>query len=301
MIRPQYLKQGDIVGLIAPARKVTLEDVEPAIRKIQSWGLEVKAGDFLFYEHNQYAGIDSQRSSDLQSMLDDEQIRAILCARGGYGSVRLLASLNCTAFCRNPKWIIGYSDITALHSCLQVGCSTESIHALMAFNFTAAEEENESILGLKNVLFGTIPSYFLPPASLNRHGKGTGMLVGGNLSVLFSLRGTAFDTDTAGKILFLEDIDEYLYHVDRMMMNLKLGGKLDNLAGLVIGGLTDMKDNSIPFGRTAEEIIYEAVREYDYPVMFGFPAGHGARNLPLIMGRSATLEVMDEGSNLHFH
>jgi muramoyltetrapeptide carboxypeptidase len=301
MIRPQYLKPGDTIGLIAPARKVTLDEVEPAIRTMQSWGLEVKAGNFLFYEQNQFAGNDSQRSADLQSMLDDEQVRAILCARGGYGSVRLLSSINCSTFCRNPKWVIGYSDITAIHSCIQAGCNTESIHALMAFNFTTGENDTESMIGLKNILFGSIPSYTLQPGPLNRPGHGSGVLTGGNLSVLFSLRGTAYDMNTEGKVLFLEDIDEYLYHVDRMMMNLKLGGKLDKIAGLVVGGLTDMKDNTVPFGKTAEEIIYDAVREYNYPVIFGFPAGHEGQNLPLIMGSTVTLEVTGEGGTLQFN
>jgi muramoyltetrapeptide carboxypeptidase len=201
----------------------------------------------------------------------------------------------------NPKWIIGYSDITVLHSYLNHVVGVETIHATMPINLISESTGSESWEKLHDILTGGMVDYSLPAFELNRTGRATAPIVGGNLSVLFSLRGTFCDLDTDGRILFLEDLDEYLYHIDRMMMNLKIAGKLKNLKGIVVGGMTDMKDNSVPFGKSAYEIIAEAVSDYSYPVAFHFPAGHCEPNLPLILGRDIILDVKDDQVKLEFY
>ena len=290
MKTPPYLKQGDTVGIVATARKISLEEIRPAVRLLESWGLNVKLGGNLFYEDNQYAGTDSERVADLQSMLDDNTVRAILCARGGYGSVRIIDRIDFTKFSNNPKWIIGYSDVTVLHSHIHSLFGIETLHGTMPLDFTG--NETEATLSLKKALFGEDMRYTVPLHSLNKMGIASGTLVGGNLSILYSLRGTVSDIDTEGKILFIEDLDEYLYHIDRMMINLKRGGKLEKLKGLIVGGMTDMHDNTIPFGKSAHEIILDAVKEYSFPVCFDFPAGHlKEKNLAIILGREVELSV----------
>jgi muramoyltetrapeptide carboxypeptidase len=244
---------------------------------------------YLFSDEHQYAGTDSQRWADLQMMLDDPSIKAILFARGGYGTVRIVDKLDLTRFSRSPKWLIGFSDITVLHSHLHQHVKTETIHAPMAINFPKSPAH--VLEKLHTLLTGGQISYEIPSHLYNRIGKVKGELVGGNLSLLYSMSGTESDLHTRGKILFLEDLDEYLYHVDRMMMNLKRTGKLKGLKGLIVGGMSDMRDNAIPYGKTAEEIILEAVKEYDYPLCFGFSAGHVEENVPLILGRKISLEV----------
>lgn len=298
MITPPYLKTGDKVGIVATARKISLSEVDPAIRVFESWGLEVVQGQHLFDEANQQAGTDKDRAADLQQMLDDPEIKAIFCARGGYGTVRIIDLLDFNAFQKKPKWVVGYSDITVLHSHIHTHFSIETLHATMPLNFPEDGSENASTLGLKKCLFGETPEYKLTTRLGSRPGHAQGVVVGGNLSILYSLRGTPDDINTEGKILFIEDLDEYLYHVDRMIMNLKRGGMLDKLAGLVVGGMTQMRDNTVPFGKTAEEIISSAVAEYSYPVIFGFPAGHLPDNQPLILGREATLNVGAEAELL---
>jgi muramoyltetrapeptide carboxypeptidase len=297
MIRPPYLKQGDTVALISTARKVSKAEVKPAIEILKSWGLEVKPGKNLFKQQNQFAGTDEERTEDLQRALNSRTTQAILFARGGYGTVRVIDEIDFKQFNKNPKWLIGFSDITVLHSHVHQHCQIETLHSPMSLNIPKL---NASSLGvLKATLFGDRLSYSSAKQQaalekLNRKGKGTGVLVGGNLSLIYSLSKTPSDLDTTGKILFIEDLDEYLYHIDRMMMNLKRSGKLQSLAGLVVGGMSDMKDNDIPFGKTAEEIIADAVKDYSYPVFFGFPAGHMQNNYPLIFGREATLNVTDK-------
>ena len=289
MIIPSYLKKGDSVAIIATARKISKEEIQPAITLFESYGLSVVFGKNLFESHNQYAGTDAQRAEDLQWALNDASIKAIIVARGGYGSVRLIEQIDFTEFKKQPKWLVGYSDVTVLHNAIHnIGVAT--LHATMPLNFTKNEEATKSMI---DALFGNLKEVQTEENYSNKEGTATGELVGGNLSLIYSLSGTPFDIDTKEKILFLEDLDEYLYHIDRMMMQLKLSGKLKCLKGLVIGGMTDMKDNAIPFGKFPEEIILDAVKEYDYPVCFDFPAGHIDKNLAIYFGREVESTVND--------
>jgi muramoyltetrapeptide carboxypeptidase len=287
MITPAYLKKGDKIGIVACARKVSEEEMLPAISTLKQWGLEVVPGKSLFKADHQFGGTDQERAADLQQMLDDPSIKAIIGARGGYGTLRIIDALNFDAFKKHPKWMIGFSDITVLHAHIH-NLQMETLHAKMLLNFVKNEPSSAA---LRSALFGELKAYTHFSHPLNRKGKASGALVGGNLSLLYAINGSASDIDTNGKILFLEDLDEYLYHVDRMMLNLKRAGKLAHLKGLVVGGMTDMKDNQIPFGKNAEEIILDAVKEYSYPVCFNFPAGHVDENLPLYFGRSVNLKV----------
>jgi muramoyltetrapeptide carboxypeptidase len=234
-------------------------------------------------------------------MLDHPDIKAIFCARGGYGTMRLLDKIDLKGFAEHPKWVVGFSDITALHAYLQMRIGVASIHAAMPYTFREVTGTgNPSAESLFRILKGELPSYVVPANPMNREGKGTGILLGGNLSVLYSLTGTPFQFPTRGAILFLEDVDEYLYHIDRMMQNLKLAGMLENLAGLVVGGLIDMHDNEVPFGMDAAEIIRAAVKEFDFPVCFDFPAGHLKPNMAMVLGRQVSLEVTAGGSQLTY-
>jgi len=293
MITPAYLKQGDKIGIIAPARKIYLNEIEASIKVFERWGLEVVLAKNLFAQYRQFAGTDEQRAEDLQSMMDNADIKAIICARGGYGTVKTLKLLDFTGFLKKPKWIIGYSDITVLHAHLNQNLGVKSIHGTMPFNFPKDTSENEVIKTLKKALLGEQNIYEIENHNFNRTGKVAGEIIGGNLSVLYSVSGTKYDIDPSGKILVLEDLDEFLYHIDRMMMNMKYSGKLANLGGLIIGGMTDMNDNQIPFGKTAYEIIRDAVAEYDFPVCFNFPVGHIEKNYTLVLGGQVDLEVSD--------
>jgi muramoyltetrapeptide carboxypeptidase len=283
-MRPPHLQKGDTVAIAATARKVSLAEMQPAITQFESWGLRVYMPEDLFATNDQFAGNDSLRAKVFQQLLDHTTIKAIFCARGGYGTVRMIDALDFTLFTQSPKWIIGYSDITVLHSHLYTHKLASTLHATMPINMQAHNADTESIESLRKVLFGESFSYTFSSHPLNREGKATGNLIGGNLSVLYSLLGSTSDIDTSGCILFLEDLDEYLYHIDRMMVNLKRNGKLAKLAGLIVGDMSEMRDNTIPFGKTAYQIIAEHIGEYNYPVVFGFPAGHEKRNLALEMG-----------------
>jgi muramoyltetrapeptide carboxypeptidase len=294
VITPPYLQKDDKVGIIAPARCINFEEVHPSIRVFQKWGLEVVLGTNIFRKCNQFAGKDDLRLADLQQMLDDDSIRAVICARGGYGTVRIIDRIDWTAFKRNPKWIVGYSDATVLHSHIHRHLGIETLHAIMPVNITGDDVTSDALETLKNALFGKIRSYSYPATALSRPGEAEGFLAGGNLSILYSLMGSASEIDTAGRILFLEDVDEYLYHIDRMMMNLQRAGKLKSLAGLIVGGMDRMNDNTVPYGKTANEIIAEAVADYKYPVCFDFPSGHGENNLALILGRKVKLKIENE-------
>jgi muramoyltetrapeptide carboxypeptidase len=289
---PPFLKPGDTIGIVAPARKISKEELAPAIQQMQRWGLQVKTSKNLFGSCNQFSGTDQERLSDLQEMLDDPQVHAVISARGGYGTLRLADRLEFSAFCKKPKWVIGYSDLTVLHSLIHA-LGVESLHATMPVSFG---KDPDSVESLRKALFGEQISYRWPSDSSNRAGTVSAPVVGGNLSLIYAMAGGAGDLDTTGKILFLEDLDEYLYHIDRMMMNLKRSGKLSHLKGLVIGGMTEMKDNTIPFGKTAAEIILDAVAAFDYPVCFGMPAGHGIQNKALLFGRMARLQVSADSS-----
>lgn len=293
MITPACLKKGDKIAIVSPARSITFEEVHPAIRFFHRNDLEVVLGSYIFSRQHQFAGSDEQRCRDFQHMLDDEQIRAIVCSRGGYGTVRIIDRLDFSAFRENPKWIVGYSDVTVLHAHIHRQFGIETLHAAMPVNIIN-DRQDETLQTMVNALFGKPISYSYPASGLVREGNSEGVLIGGNLSILYSLMGSASEPETAGKILFLEDVDEYLYHIDRMMMTLKRAGKLDKLKGLIIGGMTRMNDNSIPFGKTANEIISDIVKEYKFPVCYNFPAGHQDVNLALIMGRKVSLSIDNE-------
>jgi len=286
---PAYLQQGDKICIISTARKVANEDVYPAVEVFKSWGLEVVLAPNLFEVDNQFAGSDASRASDLVWAFENPEFKAIICARGGYGTARLLEKFDHTVLKSNPKWLVGFSDVTVLLSLL-LNYNIASIHGVMPLLF---KEENSaaSLVSLRNALFGVSNHINIAPNPLNRIGNGSGMLIGGNLTMLNNSIATIADIDTQGKILFIEDLDEYLYHIDRMMQHLKLAGKLRQLAGLVVGHFSEMKDNAVPFGKTAYQIIAEAVAQYHYPVCFGFPTGHRFDNLAMKVGIEARLEV----------
>lgn len=284
-----FLKIGDKIAIVACSGKVNIDRIQPGIEILKTWGLDVIIGKHVFSDYHQFSGTDEQRAEDLQLALNDDSIKAVIIARGGYGAIRIIDKIDFTKFKKSPKWVIGYSDITVLHSHIH-NLGFESIHATMPVNFTKDAEATES---LRKALFGETLNYAVKTNSFNRTGKAEGQLVGGNLSLLYALTGSVSDINTDGKILFIEDLNEYLYHLDRMMMNLKRSGKLNNLKGLIVGGMTDMKDNDVPFGKIVEEIILDAVKEYNYPVCFDFPAGHIDRNLALYFGKTAQLLVED--------
>lgn len=294
---PPFLKPGDCIGIAAPARKISADELSPAISQLERWGFKVKLGEHIYATSNQFAGTDEERAADMQQMLDDKEVKAIIAARGGYGSVRIIDKLDFSQFRQNPKWIAGFSDITVFHSHIQSHFGIQTLHSTMPFNFS---KDMASTMLLQKALIGDLTEYTIDNQPLNRSGNSSGILCGGNLSLLYALAATPSDIDTSGKILFLEDLDEYLYHIDRMMLQLKRSGKLANLSGLIIGSFSEMKDNAVPFGKTAEQIIMEAVGEYNYPVCFGFPAGHGVKNFPLYLGRKAELTVDDKNVNLAY-
>ena len=300
---PPYLHSGDRVAIVAPARKVSQQEIAAACNLFRSWRLEVVLPPHLFDSDNQFAGTDTTRALTLQQQLDDPSIRAIFCARGGYGTVRIIDRLDFTLFQQHPKWIVGYSDITVLHSHIQRHLGIATLHATMPINIPAdaCSTLYPAIDTMRRALFGEPLAHSFPTHPLSRTGLAQGILVGGNLSIIYSLCGSHSDLDTIGKILFIEDLDEYLYHIDRMMMNLKRCGHLSQLAGLVVGQMSDMHDNTVPFGHSPEQIILDAVAEYSYPVCFNYPAGHnGTDNHALILGSTAALEVSPSHSTLSF-
>jgi muramoyltetrapeptide carboxypeptidase len=300
MITPPFLKKNDTVGIVAPAGKITEKKITRAINIFNSWGLKVELGRNIFRRKNTFAGNDKQRKDDFQNAIDREDIKTVICARGGYGTLRIINKIDFSKFSQNPKWIAGFSDITVIHSYLQKNIKCESIHAVMPGNFPDNDVESESLKSLKNILFGGKAEYIINTHYQSRQGEAEGVLIGGNLSVLYSLQGTALEIDTNNKILFIEDVNEYLYHVDRMISNFKLSGKLDNLKGLIIGQMNRMKDSPVAFGESAYEIIYRAVEEYDYPVIFNFPAGHIRHNMALILGRKIKMSVDSQKSKIVF-
>lgn len=297
MISPKYLKENDTVAIVSTARKISLEEITAAINLLKSWNLKVKIGKTIGLEENQFAGSDEERTKDFQDMLDDDDIQAIWCARGGYGTVRIVDDLDFAKFIENPKWIIGYSDVTVLHNHIN-NLGFESLHATMPIN--VPKNSDDSLQSLKDALFGKGISYKIKPNRLNKKGTTKGVLIGGNLSMLYSLLGSKTAINTKGNILFIEDLDEYLYHVDRMMQNLKRNGYFDGLKGLIVGGMSEMNDNTIPFGKTAEEIIFDVCKDYDFPICFGFPAGHLDDNRALVFGRTVKLTVGSKQSSVKF-
>ncbi len=287
---PPYLKKGSTLGITCPAGYMAADKAEKCIATLQKWGFEVMVGKTLGSNSNNYfSDTDENRRDELQAMLDDKNIDAILFGRGGYGVGRIIDQLNFTKFKKNPKWIIGFSDITILHNHLYSKIKLASLHAPMAAAFN--EGENEYILSLKKALTGKKALYKIAAHFLNTKGNCTGQLVGGNLTLLVNCIGTPSDIDTKSKILFIEDIGEQIYAIDRMMYQLKRSGKLQHLAGLVIGGFTDMKDTDRPFGKTVYEAIADMVAEYDYPICFNFPVSHSTENYALKIGIAYKLDV----------
>ncbi len=296
MITPPFLQKNDKIGIVAPAGVISQKKVAHAVKVFESWGLNVELGSNIFRRKNTFAGSDKQRKDDFQDIIARQDIRAVICARGGYGAIRVINKIDFSKFIQSPKWIVGFSDITVFHTCLQKTIKCESIHAVMPGSFSESELESKSLSSLKNVLFGGDISYKIPSHTLNRKGEAEGTLIGGNLSVLYSLQSTNLEIDTDDKILFIEDVNEYLYHVDRMISNLKLSGKLTNLRGLVVGHMSRMKDSPIAFGESAYEIIHRIVKDYSYPVIYNFPAGHIKPNMALILGRRIKMSV-DAGAS----
>ncbi|HEX7906371.1 MAG TPA: LD-carboxypeptidase [Chitinophagaceae bacterium] len=289
---PPYLQKGDTIGLVCPAGFMTLEKVQTCISTLEDWGYSVKLGKTIGGDSSTYfSGTDEERLNDLQEMLDDDEVKAVLCARGGYGMGRIIDQVDFKKFKKQPKWIIGYSDITVLHAHLYSNYYISSLHAPMAGAFNEEGFKNEYVLSLKNTLEGKKMKYSCSVHEFNKKGEAVGELVGGNLALLAHLIGSESDIKTRGRILFIEDIGEYIYNIDRMFYQLKRSGKLSKLAGLVIGGFTDIKDTERPFGKTAYETIHAIIKEYDYPVCFDFPVSHTDKNYALKVGVGYKLKV----------
>ena len=292
---PGKINIGDKIGIISTARKISLEELNTSIEILESWGLKVVLGQFLFEEDNQFAGTVEQRTVDLQNMIDDDSIRAILCARGGYGTVQIIDNIDFSNLIKTPKWIIGYSDVTVLHSHVN-RLRVATLHATMPINFSKSTQK--SLKSFQQAVFKMQNNIELQSHRFNRLGKVEAEIVGGNLSILYSLLGSKSDVNTAGKILFIEDLDEYLYHIDRIMINMKRNGKFQELKGMIIGEMRDMNDNDISFGKTVEEIILTHISGYTFPICFGFPSGHLDDNRAIILGVSSVLDISENGVSL---
>lgn len=295
--KPPTLKVGDKIAICSPAGYISWEDIQPALQQVRSWGLEVVIGNSIGKRDFTFGGTDEERAADLQQWMDDPSIKAILCARGGYGMVRIIDQLHFSQFIKHPKWIIGFSDITVMHTHLQSNYHMASIHSKMCNSFpadwSAAEPiQMETILSIRQALMGPSMEYKVPAHANNRWGKATGKLVGGNLRTIETLAGSASDLKTDGTILFVEDTGEYLYSIDRMFWNLKRSGKLCRLKGLIIGGFKVKPDEpEDPFGKTLQEIVLEKIPSYKYPVCFDFPVGHQKNNFALKCGVKHQLTV----------
>ncbi|WP_396142594.1 LD-carboxypeptidase [Flavobacterium sp.] len=297
MIIPPFLKAGDTVAIVCTARKFFPEDAKPAIDLLESWGLKVKLGNTIGLNNCQLGGTDTERAADFQAQLDDENVKAIWCARGGYGTVRIIDSLDFSKFKKHPKWIMGFSDVTVLHSQLNIE-RVATLHSIMPFTVPNAPEEVKETL--RKALFGETISYAILSKSYDVKGTASGELVGGNISILYSLLGSKSAIDTKDKILFIEDLDEYLYHIDRMMYNLKRNGYFENVKGIIVGSMADMHDNEIPFGQNEVQIITEIAKENRIPIAFQFPAGHQSDNRTLILGQQVAFEVNEKEVKLQF-
>lgn len=298
-IQPSPLKKGDTIALVCIAGFMPAEKTVQCVKTLKKWGYKVRIGKTVGgRSKNYFSGTDEERLKEMQGFLDDDGISAILCARGGYGTTRILDKIHWKKFKKHPKWIIGFSDITILHGLMHQQLKTASIHGPMANAFNAEPAENRFTLSLKDCLEGKSHSYLTPHHPFNRNGKTKAKLVGGNLCLLAHAMGSNAELDTKGKILFLEDVGEQLYNIDRMILQLKRAGKLSKLKGLIVGGFSDTKDTERPFGKTAYEIVLEAVKEYDYPVCFGFPVSHEQDNVALIHGGTYAFVVDEAGAEL---
>ena len=302
LIQPDYLKAGDTVAIVAPSGilKNRNDEVEQAIILLKSWNLNVVVGEHVFSKDNHFAGTDAERCEDFQKALDDPEISAIWSARGGYGTVRILDKLDYTKFKQNPKWIIGYSDITALHNQVH-NEGVESIHALMCVSLTKdLSEIKESLSTFKDAIFGKPIAYTLQGSAYNRIGNVTAPIVGGNLTILHTMLGSSTSIDTSGKILFIEEIGEYKYHIDRMLQSLKRAGYFNNCKGVIVGDMSKMRKNTTPWGKPIEQLILDVLAEYDFPIVFNVPAGHEKDNRALLLGRNTELIVGKDESFLRF-
>lgn len=297
MKTPPYLKKGDKVAIVCTARSYSSDEAVEAISLFESWGLEIEFGSTIDVNVNQLGGTDEQRTEDLQRMLDRKDIKAVWIARGGYGTVRIIDQIDFSGFVQNPKWVIGFSDITVLHSHIHnLGVAT--LHAIMPYSVPRALPEARETLF--RALFNEEYSFRIKSDPGNKSGVTEGLLIGGNLSIIYSLLGSQSSLDTTGKILYLEDLDEYLYHIDRMFYNLKRNGYFDKLNGLIIGGMTDMHDNQIPFGYDVKQIVLDITKEFGFPVCFEFPAGHIPDNRALKLGTKVRLEVNEVETTLRY-
>lgn len=299
MRQPPSLQKGDQIHIISTARKISKDELQAAVELLKTWKLKVIFGKHLFSEDNQFAGTKEERISDIQAAMDDPECKAILCARGGYGTVQLIDHIDFKKFTSNPKWIVGYSDVTVLHTHINQNFGIETLHAIMPINFPKTGE-NQATKSLKAALFGENCDLAFSPksGSILPKEKIEAPIVGGNLSILYSLSGSISQLDTKGKILFIEDLDEYLYHIDRMMMNLKRSGLFTECKAILVGGMSDMNDNAVPYGKTAEEIILANTADLNIPVIFGVPAGHIEENRTLIFNRSYQLSIEGDLVNL---
>lgn len=296
MKKPALLKPNDKVAITAPAKRISRAEIDAAVKTLISWGLQVVVGETIDSEYFQFSATKEQRLDEVQNLLDDPDIKAIFFARGGYGSIQIIDDIDFKAFKKNPKWLIGFSDITVFHAHVSK-FDIPTLHATMPLNFE--KNSKDSLETLKQAVFKGKMKYELKGKhKLNRKGKAKGEIVGGNLSILYSLLGSKSFPDLKGKILFIEDLSEYYYHLDRMMYSLKRAGKLKELKGLIIGQFSDMKEAALPFDKNTEEIIFEAVKEYKFPVYFNFPAGHVNDNRALIFGKEVKMEVNDKGLSL---
>jgi muramoyltetrapeptide carboxypeptidase len=296
-ILPPYLKAGDTIGITSPAGYITREEIQPSVIQMESWGFKTKIGDTIGKRDFSFGGTDAERIADMQQMLDDRSIKAIMCARGGYGSVRIIDQLDFKNFAIHPKWVIGFSDITVLHSHLNRNYGIASVHSKMCNSFPDDWNKAEpiqiaTILSIRQALTGEKMKYTIPSNIQNRRGAVEGMLVGGNLKTIETLAGSRSDIKTGGKILFVEDTGEYLYSIDRMFINLQRTGKLSDLKALIIGGFKIKPDDAgDEFGRTLYEIVWEKIKNYSYPVCFDFPVGHQRNNYAVKCGVMHRLDV----------
>jgi muramoyltetrapeptide carboxypeptidase len=294
LMQPSYLQKGDTVMIVATAG--ILKDssiVNDAVTLLEEWHLNVRLGTHLYADGHHFAGTDDQRAEDFQAALDDDSVKAIWCVRGGYGTVRMVDKLDFSKFSESPKWVIGFSDVTVLHNEIH-NLGRESIHGIMPSTYRPKNKEQKKALkSLKKAIFGKNLEYKTPKSEFNKSGEATGQLIGGNLSILYSLLGSKSSLKTEGKILFIEDLGEYVYHIDRMLQNLKRNGYFENCYGLIVGGITDVRENDTDFGKPVQQVILDAVAEYNFPVVFDFPAGHIRDNRTLILGREVLLEVKE--------
>jgi len=297
---PPFLKAGATIGLLSTARKISREAIQPAINTLEEWGFNVRIGETIGAAEHQFAGSDALRVRDFQAMLDDPEVDAILCAKGGYGTIRIIDRLDFTRFEERPKWIAGFSDVTVIHAHLNKVLGIPSIHCVMPGGFPQNPQEAESVISIRSTFEGQTRQLKTESHPLNQKGWCEGTLIGGNLSMLYNLVSSPEDFNPKGKVLFIEEVDEYLYHVDRMLWSLQRAGKFNWLRGMIIGGMTEMNDNEVPFGQTAEEIVYNHTKNYDFPVCFGFPAGHGSAHQAFYLGMPIRLDVFDTGGRVLF-